>query len=182
MNRSEFLKCEFETLRKEIEQSKERLFKLAIGGIVGIPSAYSIAEKVNLEILIYSLPLLICTIVLLYLSETFAVMRAAGYIREVIEPNIVEAAGLKGWEEWLEESGQAKRRLVDRFLTSFFYLLFVFYYVASAALAITTASTKHGTVGLASSLAILISIGILFVTFLIMNFYRATSTSSLRPK
>jgi hypothetical protein len=142
MNSSDFLKCEFEVLRKEIEQSKDRIFKLAIGGIIGIPSGYSIAEQAKLDILSYSLPLLICIIVLLCLSESFAVMRAGRYIRDEIEPNIVDTAERKpeGWEAWLEK--HTYRRYVDRFLMSFFYLLFVFYYVASATLAVKIASEK----------------------------------------
>jgi hypothetical protein len=181
MNRADFAKCELEMLRREIEQSKDRMFKLAIGGIIGLPSAYSIAEKIQLDVLIYSLPLLICTILLLCLSESFAVMRAGRYIREKIEPNIIDALeGSKGWEQWLEErprpAAKGHRRMVDHFLAYFFYLLFAFYYVASVVLAIKTAFRQWGPVGLAVSLAVFISVGILFLAFLISSFKRSTST------
>jgi hypothetical protein len=170
-------------LRKEIESSKERMFKLAVGGIIGLPSAYSIIAKSEMEVLIYSLPLLICTILLLCLSESFAVMRAGRYIRDRIEPHIVDAReGIKGWEEWLEERPRARpgghRRLVDHFLTYFFYILFAFYYVASVVLAVTAAS-KYEAIGVAASLATYISVGILFVAFLVVSFNRAVSTGVL---
>jgi hypothetical protein len=181
MTRPDFLKCEFEMLRREIEQSKDRMFKLAIGGIIGLPSAYSIAERIQVEVLIYSLPLLICTILLLCMSESFAVMRAGRYIREQIEPKMSHTEEKpKGWEEWLEErprhAGRTRRRLVDHFLTYFFYLLFAFYYVASVVLAVNTAFKRWAAVGLAVSLATFIPVGILFAFFLCSSFKRSTST------
>lgn len=168
-------------LRREIEQGKERMFKLAIGGIIALPSAYSIAETIKVSVLIYSLPLLICTILLLCMSESFAVMRAGRYIREKVEPNIVDTGDApKGWEQWLEEhprpTGRTHRRLVDHFLTYFFYILFAFYYVASARLAVITASDKCGMVGLAVSVGTFLSVGILFAAFLCSSFRRSTST------
>jgi|ERR1700730_4829276 len=182
MTRSEFLKSEYETLREEIKTSKNHMFTLAVGALVGIPTAYSFAEKTVAEKpdthvgLVFSLPLLICVIMLLYLSETFAVMRAGRYIRLHIEPKIVDANDppFKGWEHWLEEFPRPltkpSRRLVDQFLTFFFYIMFVFYYVMSATLATNSAYTQFHAVGLAVSLAVYISVGILFVAFLLYSF------------
>jgi hypothetical protein len=188
MTRSEFLKSEYETLREEIKTSKSRMFTLAVGALVGIPSAYSFAEKTVAEKpdthgLVFSLPLLICVIMLLYLSETFAVMRAGRYIRLHIEPKIVDAnePPFKGWEHWLEEYPRPLtkpgRRLVDRFLTFFFYIMFVFYYVMSATLAANSALTQFHAVGLAVSLAVYISVGIFFVAFLVISFRQTVGTT-----
>ncbi len=187
MTRPEFLKSEYETLREEIKISKGRMFTLAVGALVGIPTAYSFAEKTVAEKpdthgLVFSLPLLICIIMLLYLSETFAVMRAGRYIRLHIEPKIVDATKppFKGWEHWLEEYprpfDRPSRRLVDRFLTSFFYLMFVFYYVMAATLAARSALTQFHAVGLAVSLSVYISVGILFVAFLLYSFKQTVRT------
>lgn len=187
MTRSEFLKSEYETLREEIKISKSRMFTLAVGALVGIPTAYSfaektVAEKTDTHGIVFSLPLLICVIMLLYLSETFALMRAGRYIRFHIEPKIVDATepSFKGWEHWLEEFPRPltkpSRRLVDRFLTSFFYVIFVFYYVMSATLAASRAYTQFQAIGLAVSLSVYISVGILFVAFLLFSFKYSVGT------
>ena len=189
MTRSEFLKSEYETLREEIKTSKNRMFTLAVGALVGIPSAYSfaektVAEKTDTHGLVFSLPLLICVITLLYLAETFTVMRAGRYIRLHIEPKIVDSTDppFKGWEHWLEEYPRPltkpSRRLVDRFVTSFFYVMFVFYYVVSATLAVNYAAThQFPTVALAAILSVYISVGILFVAFLLYSFKQTVGTT-----
>jgi hypothetical protein len=188
MTRSEFLKSEYETLREEIKTSKNRMFTLAVGALVGIPSAYSfaektVAEKIDTHGLVFSLPLLICVITLLYLAETFTVMRAGRYIRLHIEPKIVDSTDpdFKGWEHWLEEYPRPltkpSRRLVDRFVTSFFYVMFVFYYVVSATLAVNYATMRQfSNVALDAILSVYISVGILFVSFLLYSFTQTVGT------
>ena len=182
MNRAEFSKAEFEVLKDEIKNSKEKMFKLAVGSIVGIPTAYSIAEKTNIGPLIYSLPFLICTVTLVYLSESLAVMRAGRYIRLYIEPDIVDAGdrSIKGWEDWLEKrhspSDEPHRRSVDRLLALFFYIMFIFYYVVSAILAVQRAIPIYPPVAVAIGVAIYISIGIFFIGFLIYMFKRSVGT------
>lgn len=188
MTRPEFLKSEYETLRDEIKTSRGRMFTLAVGALVGIPTAYSFAEKTVEEKtdthgLVFSLPLLICVIMLLYLSESFAAMRAGRYIRLEIEPKIVDVTEppLKGWEHWLEEYprpfDKPSRRLVERFVTSFFYILFLFYYVVAATLAVNYAATQQfSSVGLAAILSVYVSVAILFVIFLLYSFKQLTGT------
>jgi hypothetical protein len=180
MNRAEFSKAEYELLKDEIKHSKEKMFKLAVGSIVGIPTAYSVAEKTNVGPLIYSLPFLICTVTLVYLSESLAVMRAGRYIRQYIEPEVVDDdnRAVKGWEHWLEErpfpSNEPHRRLVDRLLALFFYIMFIFYYVVSSILAVQRAIPIYSPVTVAIGVAVYVSIGIFFIGFLIYMFNRST--------
>jgi hypothetical protein len=119
---------------------------------------------------------------LLYLSESLAAIRAGRYIKLHIEPKIVDATEppLKGWEHWLEEFprpfDKPSRRLADRFVASFFYVLFVFYYVMSATLATNRALMQFHAVGLAVSLSVYVSVGILFVGFLLYSLKQTVGT------
>lgn len=182
MRRSEFLAQEYGSLREEVRETKARLFKLAGFGIVGLPSAYSVAKIYEVDVLVLSLPILICTLVLLFLSESRALMRCGKYIRTVLEQEVVGEDGqtVGGWECWLEEHPQHEpdRRLVDKLLAVFFYLLFLFYYVAAVWLAVQLARESYGVVGLAVALGSYIGVGILFVAVLIYSFRYSVSTES----
>jgi hypothetical protein len=188
MRRSDFATLEYPALRKEIEETKARLFKLAGFGIVGLPGAYSVAKIYEIGVLTLSLPILICTIVLLYVSESHALMRCGRYVRHVVESQIVgqddkpilgeDGRPIGGWEWWLEQkvSNEPDRRLVDKLLAVFFYLLFFFYYVASVALSAQLANRLWGVLGLAIALGTYIGVGILFIVVLILGFRRSVST------
>ena len=180
MDRSEFVKYEFLSIREEIKETKTRIFRLAGLGLVAMPSAYFLAQTYELDVLIISLPFLISTVVLLYLSESRALMRCGAYIKQVIESEVRNTDGdrIFGWEHWLSEKpkGEPDRRLVDKLVAIFFYLLFLFYYVASVSLAVAKASELFGIIGLSVVLAFYIGIGIMFLAFLIMNYRYSTST------
>ena len=102
-------------------------------------SAYFLAQSQKVEVLILSLPILICTVLLLYLAESRSLMRCGSYIKDQIEASVsAQVDGFTGWEMWLQKKSAGKeieRRSVDRIVAVFFYLLFIFYYLASVALA-----------------------------------------------
>jgi hypothetical protein len=79
MDRGTFLELEYQTLQEEIAQTKDHRFKLVGFGFIGMPSAYYLANAIDklpdLEVLVLSFPLLICVIVLLYISESRTIMR-----------------------------------------------------------------------------------------------------------
>lgn len=152
-----FLLEEYRTLRKEIEETKSRIFKLAITGITGIPTAYFLVSNAKEKVLVLTLPFLIVTLLLLFLSESRSLMRCGKYIRERIETVMIQENNLvSGWEHWLEgEDTKTKkiliknndkieikkiqkeiegRRSVNKILSFLFYLIFVIYYFASAIL------------------------------------------------
>ena len=178
MDKFEFVKMEYLTLKEEIKETKNRIFKLAGLGVVGMPAAYFIAKTHKIEALILSLPVLICTLLLLFLSESRALMRCGAYIKESIESKLKKEKECDllplDWEHWLEKTPEGKseseRRLVDKLLTFFFYLLFFYYYIASVYLATDLADSRFGIIGFAVCLAIYISGGILFIGFLVRLF------------
>lgn len=180
MQREEFLKCEYQSLRDEITETKARIFRLAGFGLVGMPAAYYLAQTYQIEVLVLSLPVLICTLVLLYFAESRALMRCGSYIRNNIEPLVFgREKNRGGWESWLAQNphGEADRRIVDKLVAFFFYLLFLYYYVASVHLASTNARELFGAVGFAVTLAVYVGIGIVFLAFMITNFRFLTQTS-----
>jgi len=180
MDKLDLLKLEYCTLREEIKETKNRIFRLAGLGVVGMPAAYFLARTYKIDALVLSLPILICTLLLLFLSETRALMRCGKYIKEEIETATTDENDkmVLAWEHWLEESpkGETDRRLVDKFLTIFFYLLFFYYYVASVYLATDSAHSKFGIYGSALSLAIYVGGGIVFIALLLSNYKGVTST------
>lgn len=179
MEEDKFVIQQYISLREEIKETKSRIFKLAGLGIVGMPASYFLAHTYKLEILIISLPILICTILLLFLAESRALMRCGMYIKEQIEPIFQQQnIDFKGWEHWLQETkqGEPGRRIVDVLVVVFFYILFAFYYVASVSLAAQTCNNKFGTIGFASVLGLYIGLGVVFIGFLFRSFKHSTST------
>lgn len=176
---------------------KDRLFKLAVGGLIAIPTAYNFAEQharsaeANvLSAFVYTLPLIICSVALLYLSEHLGMMRAGRYIRCFIEREIADdrkpgadykRSKIKGWETWLEEypspAGEPKRRTVDKYLLCFFHGLYLIYYVAAALLGIQMAHMQFGVAGSGAAIGVYTSVGILFGFFLVLSWSKATSTT-----
>lgn len=172
MNRDEFRKLEYCTLREEIKETKSRIFKLAGLAIIGTPSAYFLAKALQMDLLTLVLPGFICIILLFYLSESHALMRCGLYIKTKIEREM----NIEGWENWLEleQSGTSRdRRFVDKLANIFFNFLFIIYYIAAVFEANKVASKTLGTnsVYLMGAYA-----GILIVFIAIMIYCWPTST------
>lgn len=143
--RSSFLELEYTTLRKEIETSKANMFKLVIGGAAVIPAAQSLGNTYELGAITLSLPLIVVVLVLLFLSENHAMIRAGTYILEEIEPRI---AGSGGWETWLNSTkGTSSKRTVDKLLIVAFAVLASSYFMASVLLAARHALKEFGQRG-----------------------------------
>jgi len=113
MNKESFLEWQYHTLRKEIETSKDRQFKIGAGSLVIVPAveilAIAVKESVHSEngmgtvlaipmlVLLLLLPIIVLVLHALFFAEHLAISRCARYIREHIE----SATKVKGWEEWL---------------------------------------------------------------------------------
>jgi hypothetical protein len=109
-----FAEWQYQTLRKEIEVSKDRHFKIAAGAVVVVPTVDILAVAVKdsllegrgvgsilmapLLVLLLLLPILVLVLHALYVSEHLVISRCARYIRHYIEADI---PGLVGWENWL---------------------------------------------------------------------------------
>lgn len=137
MNDSDFLKQQFITLREEIRESKARIFKLVLLGSLFIPLAGYAADRMELFFASASLPFVIVLIMLTFISEQNAIIRAGRYLKEHVEPKI---AGVTGWEKWLESNHQL--RTLDRFFFGSFMLMFFIFYAIGCAAAIQTLSVK----------------------------------------
>lgn len=169
---SEFLKWQYDALRKEIDATKDRIFKTTGFGLVAIPIANSIAYIYQAKPLVLLLPVLVIVVALVYLSENQALMRCGRYIRLQIEPR---AKGVVGWETWLESHDPFGPRDVDEHLTRSFLLLFLIYLIASVYLASQVVLSDFGQVApyLLGGYA---AIGVWFIIYLIKNLRTATST------
>lgn len=170
----QFLRCEYLTLREEIKEAKARIFKLAVLGIIGVPSVYAIASDRDFSILVVSLPPIICAVMFLYLSESLTVMRAGAYIKEEIEPNIKDENGnvFVGWEHWLEKTASG-RRAVDKLVGCFFYALFGFYYGVTSFLALDLAKQRWRDFGYPLLIILYLSGAVIFLIF-VLKFFRYT--------
>jgi len=145
IDQSKFIELEYATLRKEIETSKANMFKLVVGGSAVIPAAQSVADSYSIGVITLALPLVVAVLVLLFLAENHAVMRAGTYILQEIEPKI---DGMKGWETWLNSvQTNTGTRTVDKLLVFAFSVLAASYFIASVALAVRYAFREFGQQG-----------------------------------
>jgi hypothetical protein len=176
MKKPEFLKQQYISLREEIKETKSRIFKMASIGIVAMPSFYFLAKAYEIDVIILTLPIIICVLVLLYLSEMNAMMRCGRYIRTMIEPNV---ENIVGWEEWLEMGGNNEhdRRSVEKLVTYFFYVVFAIYYVASINLSAQYVGAKFGPEYIMIIYGVYIGLGIVFGSQLIKSWRVTISTN-----
>ncbi len=174
VDRSTFLKEQFLTLRREIEETKARIFKTLAFGIAVVPAAHYLAKVYDLDIVLFATPLLVIVVALLYLSENHALMRCGRYILREIEPHL---EGAVGWETWLEARGSFDPRTVDKLLSVCFYLLYFVYFSGSVFLATRKARAQLGEVTSAALLGTYVAIGIWFLIYLFRNIRTSTRTA-----
>jgi hypothetical protein len=178
----QFLRCEYLALREEIKEAKSRIFKLAVLGIIGVPSVYAIASDRNFSILVVSLPPIVCAVMFLYLSESLTVMRAGAYIKEKIEPSIRDEKGnvFVGWEHWLENA--SGRRAVDQLVGCFFYALYGLYYGVTSCLALELAKQRWPARGYPLLIIVYLAGAVIFLIFVVRFFRYTFSTRHLSTK
>jgi hypothetical protein len=143
MDQNRFMELQYETLRKEIEYSKERVFKIVAGEAFVVPAAQfvSIASDSGSFIKLI-LPFLVMILVLRFLYENNCIFRSGFYIRKYIEPCLKPKIDqVVGWEEWLESdieldnNKKCSPRNVEVFAKNGFYVLSFVYYAISVYLA-----------------------------------------------
>lgn len=173
MNKSEFLKEQYLTLREEIKQTKERIFKTIGFGLIVVPASQFLANAYKIDTVTLSIPVLVVVVALVYLSENNALMRCGRYIKRYIECEIEEVIG---WEEWLDTKSKYDTRAVDKYLSYAFYLLFFVYFAGSVFLAARFALGKYGTLATGVLLGAYVAIGIWFLIFLLKNIKTTTGT------
>lgn len=133
IDKATFLSMQFETLRREIEISRDLRFKIMTGGTAAVPAAQFLSERFSIGAVSLVLPILVVVIAVLFITENNAIMRSGRYIRTVIEPEVPDTLG---WEEWLESQEDFDARLVDRLLLMSFYALMTIYFSAAVLFAL----------------------------------------------
>jgi hypothetical protein len=175
MDKAEFLKSQYLTLRKEVEESKNRVFQTMGFGLVVVPASHFLAQAYKIDTVILSLPLLVVVVALVYLSENSAIMRCGRYIKQHIEPH---NADLIGWEQWLEMRSSYDTRAVDKHMSYAFYLLFLVYFGGSVFMASKFSFAEFGMLPTAVLLGVYISVGVWFLIFLIKSTRISTTTAT----
>lgn len=122
MDKQEFLKEHFRTLREEIKAIKSRSFWIVAMGLFGVPVLTYMAQGATKYVSLL-VPYLVLVAIIMFFAEQNALMRAGRYIREMVEPHVANSVG---WEEWLES--RRELRLMDRHLFACFTLVFFLYY------------------------------------------------------
>lgn len=174
MNNKKFLERQYKTLRKEIEFTRDRMYKTIIAGASFMPAAQYLSQIYEITVLTLLLPLLVTIFLLLYISDLHALMRCGCFIRLHIEKTFPD---VMGWEEWLESDDYIDdRRNVDKFVNYSFYLLSAIYYIVSIWLATQMAYDIFGILGLATTLGIYIALG--FFILIMLSKWTIVSTKS----
>ncbi|MDH5179450.1 MAG: hypothetical protein OEZ39_02120 [Gammaproteobacteria bacterium] len=166
MEKQEFLKQQFLSLREEIKDTKSRIFKIMGFGLVVVPAAQFLAQAYKIDTVALSLPFLVIVVALLYLAENNAVIRCGRYLKHHIETEIKEVIG---WEEWLETKSSYDTRSVDKYLSYAFHLLFFVYFINSVFLATKFSISSYGMIVTAVILGAYVAIGVWFLIFLFKN-------------
>ena len=175
MDHQEFLKQQYLTLREEIRETKDRIFKTMGFGLVVVPGSHFLAQAYEIDTVTLSLPILVVVVALIYLAENNALMRCGRYIKLHIEP---ETTDIVGWEQWLEKKSSWDARSVDKYLSYAFYLLFFVYFAGSVFVAGRFTLTTYGALAAGLLLGTYVAIGVWFVIYLIRSIRVSTTTDA----
>lgn len=129
MKEKDVLMSQFQTLRAEIIATKARLYWTVALGLFGVPTLTYLASDAERYVWLL-VPYSVLILLVVFVSEQNAMMRAGRYIRERIEPHADEF----GWEGWLEEHAEA--RIMERHFVACFIVIFFIYYVMTVAMAV----------------------------------------------
>ncbi len=86
MNKDDFLLQQFITLRDEIKAIKARSFWIVVMGLFGVPIIMYLAESLpSAEFLTPMIPYVVLIVIVIFIAEQSALMRAGRYIRRRAE-------------------------------------------------------------------------------------------------
>lgn len=131
MSEAEFLKHQFLTLREEIRACKARAFMILILAAVFIPATGFAAQQWANTFATASLPFITLVLMVAFVAEQNAIIRAGRYIKDHIEPHMKE---ITTWEKWLESNH--RHRDVDRYFFGSFLFVFLLFYAVGAGTAV----------------------------------------------
>jgi fucose permease len=176
LENQKFLELQYLTLREEIKNSKANMFRIVVGGAAVIPAAQSLANNFQIGAITLALPLIVVVLVLIFLTENHAMMRAGAYLLEHYEAS---RSDVVGWETWLSSSkGPNKKRTVDKMLVFAFAVLASSYFMVSVVMAARYALQEFGQHGQYLIAGGYFGVGIVLVFILYSQ--AQTNTDSLR--
>ncbi len=132
MQKDDFLRLQFTTLREEIKETQKRIYLILALSALGVPPIQTVALKFEIQALIFGIPIVVFAFMILFTEENAAMMRCGQYIREHVEPAV---DGVVGWEQWLEEGGTSRRSSNIYVAVCAYFVLFAHYLVAVSAAA-----------------------------------------------
>jgi hypothetical protein len=148
---NDFARIQFESLRAEILGIKERVIRLQIIGVTGIPVVIGAGQKLDLVAILMGAPLITLIFAFILVFEQNSLMRAGEYIRTQIEPRLC-SDDLMGWEEWLED--RSERRQAETFFAWSAFIAFAMYFALGTYLAVQSIFLQFGTIVGFSSLGV----------------------------
>ncbi len=173
MTRDEFLREQYLTLREEIRETKDRIFKIAAIGLFVAPGGHYLARTMDAGLLLLFLPILVISVAVLYLAENHALMRCGRYIRLHVETEIPD---LCAWEEWLETPDACRPRSVDQLSSYSMYIILGAYYLASILVAYRQSHDTYGPAVTHVLTGFYVGLGVIFLFFLLQNVRGSTTT------
>jgi len=190
MDKQEFMKQQYISLREEVKETKARIFKTLGFGLIVVPAANFLANSYEVGVLIVLMPLLPVVVAFIYLSENRAKVRCGRYIRLHIEEKV---EGIKpGWETCLEDPdrydrrnyGEYDTRCVDKYLDWSCYALFFIYFASSVCLGaqFLWKSHENGMFFASVFVCFYMCVFIFFLYFLITHIEFSTATKKERDK
>lgn len=147
----EYLVRIFGSLREEISSHEERAIKIQTVAISGIPILVALGQKLQLDMLVITSPLVTAVFALMILYIQNSIMRAGKYMREYVEHNL--KVDIIGWEDFLELEDSANRTAEAYFLWAV-ALAFGVYYIAGTLLAFMILNNNYS-----QSVALIVTFG-----------------------
>lgn len=111
-NKNDFMVIQYQALRVEILAIKERVIRLQIIGITGIPLIIGTGEKDDISAVLIVSPLIVLAFVFMLVFEQGSLMWAGEYIKNNLEIPLCHGDFI-GWENWLQL--KASRRKAEAF-------------------------------------------------------------------
>jgi len=164
---------QYEALRAEILDIKERVIRLQTLGVTGIPLVIGAGEKFQLAAILMASPLIVLVFVFMLVFEQNSIMRAGEYIKENLETTPLCPADLTGWEHWLE-AGEG-HRTAEAFFAWAAYIAFVVYFAMGTYLAYWSMKEKLGPAAAVASLGLYCG-GFLLALYLVVTNLRTTTS------
>ncbi len=180
METQDFLLEQYRALRKEITATKTRLFRIVIVGTIVVPVLTFMAEMPESRFVGPILPFAVLVLTILFVADEQALMRCGRYIRERVEPQVMDCVG---WESWLES--QTNLRVLDRCLFACFVITFFVFYFVTSGMAIEKLWTRGDSPGSGLYMAIAggvaYGIGAFWMSFTLLHHWRSAISTS-QPK